>query len=176
MVDGVFRFTTSYRFADFPVNEVRHFTVDPTTARVRDDDTGLDVESFGLGKLATLLLALRTPIWLSLKDAGLIALQIPALFQLTRNGCRLYAGGTFRPEETGVTVVCDGRQTIPPLGATINLKTGEVTGIASVSAAALEKAKGVAKTLHAETIAARARIEAKVNAVCAYEQETDSLQ
>jgi len=107
--------------------DIRHsLSVDLATARVRDDETGGDVMSEGLGALTAKIFALRAPLSLTESDALSIALKIPAVVEKLRDGCTLFSGGVFHSQQIGVRPACDGHW-LEWTGLEIDLNTGHAT-------------------------------------------------
>jgi hypothetical protein len=118
-------FSVQHRSSVRPSDSGRGLSVNLRTARVRDDETGRQMMSAGLGALTSKILERRAPIWLSDEDAISIAFQIPSVAAGVRGGCRLWAGGAFRSEETQVGLSCGGRQAEGATVVAVNLRTGK---------------------------------------------------
>ena len=120
------QFTATRVSSARPTESGRMLTVDLAAARVRDDETGLDIISTGLGSLTAKLIDLRTPLWLSDEDAISIALLVPRISRRLQDGCIVVGGGAPRANQTIFGVSCAGR-TIEGLSLYIDLRTGQPT-------------------------------------------------
>jgi hypothetical protein len=106
------------------------FTVDTTTAHVRNDQAGVDIFSPELGFLASRMLALRAPPLLSAEDVVKIALQLPVIAALLADACfEAESDGTGAAEEAYVAIAstCSSRASPPGPLVSVNTRTGVAT-------------------------------------------------
>jgi hypothetical protein len=99
--------------------------VDLGAARVRDDETGQEVFSEGLGSLASLIVGIRAPLLLSDEDVLSITLRVPGIAARLGDGCKLTTGGAFLSNEALVGVLCGGRN-VEGTAMAVDLQTGQI--------------------------------------------------
>jgi hypothetical protein len=117
-------FTALNRPSLRPLQSARLLTVNLSTAQVRDDETGMNLTSAGLGALAAKIVALRAPLLLTDEEAISIALSVPSIAEKIPEGCRLSGGGAYNSNEVVAGLNCEGHSN--DWSVTINLSTGEV--------------------------------------------------
>ncbi len=161
------QFTAEQRSTAHAEETGRLLTINRSTVQVRDDETGMNLMSAGVGELIAKLMVLRTPPWLTDEDAVLIALQVPAVAARVPDKCRLYAGGAFNSDEVEAGATCDGR----PVGGaiTINLRTGEVRDAESQKTMASPKSEQLTHQILDDESKRRSELLKEVEAVCAPE-------
>jgi hypothetical protein len=142
-----------------------NLSVDLATARVRDDETGLDVMSEGLGSLTAKMFALREPLLLTDEDAVSIALQVPAVVAQLRDGCTLSAGGAFRSDQAQVGLACGGHYTAGTTVA-VNLETGRTSDANTGKALESAESARLAQQLLERIKRRRAELRKEVDAHC----------
>jgi hypothetical protein len=106
------------------------FTVDVSTAHVRDDSNGVDAYSSELGQLASDFVALRMPTVLSREDVGEIALATPRFAEYLNDRCiaaQPYYTVTADEAEVGIVNSCSQVQIPGGLVVYVNVRTGIVT-------------------------------------------------
>jgi hypothetical protein len=112
-----------------PVSTDWFLTVDPSTASVHDDKTGMDIVSPGLAALASRMLILRLPSLLSDFDALEIAREVPKVKAHAAEPCSVvYVGGPLSWDKIFVTVQthCEGSAEVRNLSVEIDASTGAV--------------------------------------------------
>ena len=117
-------FTALNHLSSEPLEIDGFLTVDLSTAEVRDNQTGMNVSSAGLGALRAKVIALREPVILTDEEAMSIALSTPSVAVRIPKGCVLSGGGAYYPDQVVAGVACkDGSN---HWAIEINLKTGEI--------------------------------------------------
>lgn len=158
-------FTASRSSSARPVKSGRMLTVDPAAARVRDDETGLDVISAGLGTLTARLIELRAPLWLTDEDALSIALLVPRIATRLRDGCRVEGGGAPRSNQTLFAVSCVGNNVEGSI-VSINLQTGESTDPDTGKPLGSDEAARVSRERLAQIQERRTELHREVETLC----------
>ena len=116
-------FLLVYRSGSLRLESSLLLYVDPRTGHVRDERTGEEVASAGLGDLLKKLSLLRSPPILSASDAVSIALRIePFQAIVSRQNCILFAWNDITPAEAQIAAACDGKYAGP--GISVNLQDG----------------------------------------------------
>ena len=108
----------------------RFLSIDRSTARVHDDETGMDVVSPSLASLELKMLTLHLPSLLTEADAMEIAQQIPEVRAQALKPCSVFSvGGPLSWEDIYVTVQshCEGANDTSSILVAVNPKTGSVT-------------------------------------------------
>ena len=159
-------FNANYHSLNQPADSGRLLSVDRNTAGVRDDETGEDLSSVGLGSLTSKISALRAPAWLTDQDTLSIAQLIPAAAQGIRNGCRFWTGGAFRAQEALVSLSCDGKQAEGATVIAVNLRTGQTTNADTGKVFESAESKGLASQLLAERERKLMDLRKEVDATC----------
>ncbi len=165
-LENTMHFTATRVSSTPPVESGRMLTVFLDEARVRDDETGADVMSAGVGLLGSKLLALRDPAWLNDQEAASIALAVPQIAGNLRDGCKLYAGGASYSHGALMGVACKDA-TIVNSNVLVNLQTGAVTDPASGKSLDSAESRKVAERLLNEKMARRSELQKDVEAACA---------
>ena len=126
------RFSTEQRLPTRRTMTGGLYTVDITTAHVRDDYTGADVFSSELGSIASMMLTLRAPALLSTDDAIEVALQVPAIMARLTDAClEVTSNGMGAGEEAflGIASSCSGNVVSGGPLAAVDLRTGAITDL-----------------------------------------------
>jgi len=113
-----------------PTTTGRYLTVDPSTARVHDDEAGMEVVSPSLTSLASKMLILHLPLLLSDFDALEIARAIPEIRAEETKPCSTFQlDGPLSWEDIYVAVVshCEGSSETSSILVGVNPETGVVT-------------------------------------------------
>ena len=124
------RFHARLRAQDPPMVAERFLTIDRSTARVHDDETGVEVVTASLATLASKMLILHLPSILSEADALEIARQIPEVRAQALKPCSVFSvGGPLSWENilVGVQSHCEGAPDESHLVVAIDPRTGAVT-------------------------------------------------
>jgi hypothetical protein len=159
-------FNANHHSPSQPADSGRILSVDRNTAWVRDDETGEDLMSAGLGSLTSKIFALRAPAWLTDEDAISIARQIPAAAQGIRNGCRFWTSGAFRAQEAIVGLSCNGKQVEGATVVAVNLRTGQTTNADTGKVLESSDSKRLASQLLAERERQQKDLRKEVDATC----------
>ena len=164
--EGVLHFTAIRSLISKPVEVGRLLTVSLTEARVRDEETGLDVMSSAVGDLTAKLLELREPVWISDEEAALVALVLPSTEASLKNGCKLSAGmGVPYSHQTLISVVCkDGAERGSNM--VVNLETGMVTDPNTRNRLDTDATRRIARQLLSNAQERRTDLQKVVAAVC----------
>jgi hypothetical protein len=164
--DGRLDFVATLRWLDRAAEAGRLLSVSLSTARVRDNQTGLDLASESLGALISKIGAVRSPGWLTAEDAISVASQIPALASRAHGECRLWSGGAFWPDETQVSVSCGGRmvEDAPVIG--VNIETGQTTNVRTGEAIESPEVLRVARELLALRERRKATLHEEIETLC----------
>ncbi len=126
ILEKTMNFTATRESSLAPAQSGRMLTVYLDEARVRDDESGTDIMSAGVGILTSKLLELRTPEWMSDEDAAWVALAVPQVAKEIGEGCKLYVGGVFYSHESLMGVACKNA-TLSKTNVLVNIQTGSVT-------------------------------------------------
>jgi hypothetical protein len=149
-----------------PLELGRMLTVFLTEARVRDDETGMDLVSAGVSNLASKLIELRSPAWLSDQDVASIAIVIPRIATNLRDGCKVNAGGLpSYSHETTAGVSCKDVP-IRESSILINLQTGMVTDPDTGKSLNTAESEKIARQGLDEKNAHRIKLQKEVNDSC----------
>jgi hypothetical protein len=124
--EGIMHFMARRASSSRPVESGRMLTVYLNEARVRDEETGVDVISASVGDLGAKLLELRAPIQLNDEEAASIALADPRVVTNLNEECRLDVGGAFYAQDALMGVSCKNRSIRESI-VLVNLETGTVT-------------------------------------------------
>ena len=124
-METTIQFTATRHSNISPTESGRMLTINLASALVRDDQTGLNIMSGGLGALTNKLLGLRSPLLLSDEDSLVVALLIPRVATNLRGGCRLSTGGAFYSQQSLLGVSCGGKN-IRDSNILVDLRNGEV--------------------------------------------------
>jgi hypothetical protein len=106
------------------------FSVELSSGRVRDDETGMEVVSPELASVRANMLTVRFPPRLSVDAAVAIALQTPLVAHQVSGDClRIMASGSGTPNDlyVGILSECPNRTGVSGPIAAVNLETGTVT-------------------------------------------------
>jgi len=160
------RFNATHRWLSRPFDSVRLLTVDRDMAWVRDDETGENVMSEGLGALTSKLFAVRVPAWLTDEDTLAIAQQIPAAALGIREGCRLTVGGAFRTEDALVGLACNGSAVQGTTVVAVNLRTGKTTNADTGKVLESPESRRIAIEFLAERERKLADLRKEVDGIC----------
>jgi hypothetical protein len=168
-VDGILAemfFTATRSSKTRPTETVRTLAVDLSTATVRDDETGLNIASGGLGGLASKMIELRAPVWLTDEDAAAIALLIPHMQEALQVGCKAYTGGVFHPREAVIGISCPGPPTPKATYATVNLQSGDVTNTDTGKSIPTPESAHLASDLLSSKSKRRNELQKELEAAC----------
>jgi hypothetical protein len=162
---GAMRFTAQHSIGARPATSGRMLTVNLATARIRDDQVGMDVMSESLGSLTSKIVELRKPLWLSDEDAVSIVSIIPTVASRLRDGCKLATGGAFRSTEAIVGLSCEG-QNADGGSVAVNLQTGAVTD--ADTGKVLESSEGarITRRLIDSIQQRRSELQAEISSAC----------
>lgn len=163
-VPGALYFMAGRSDTDRPIESGRMLTVDLSTARVRNDYTGQDIISEGLGRLASKIVALRAPRLLSDEDALSIALLIPSVAARLKPGCLLKNGGVSRSREAIIGLECEGRDVGQAIS--VDLLTGQAKEANSGKILESSKAKEAARSLLDKFDEQQSQLRKEVDAAC----------
>jgi hypothetical protein len=129
-----FGHTIRYLFRDRLTDEqtviAEWLSVDLASARVRNDNTGMDVASSKLCLIASKMLAVRAPALLSAQDVARIAREVPAIAERISNGCSelvIDGDGTALETYVGLRSWCAGASKSIGVLVSVNRRTGIVT-------------------------------------------------
>lgn len=163
--EGIMHFTASLISSTRPVHSGRMMTVFLADARVRDEETGVDVMSAAVGDLSAKLLELRAPVWLSDEDAASVAMTVPRVSTNLREGCKLDTGGAFYSHETLLGVSCKD-SSVRESGVLVNLETGAVTDPDTRKSLETDQTQRIARELLSDSQKRRAELQKAVELVC----------
>jgi len=159
-------FTATRRSTSRPVETGRLLTVFLREARVRDDETGIDVTSAKVGNLVAKFVQLRNPMWLSDEEATSVALTVPRVAANLQNGCNLYGGGAFYSHGALMGVFCKDRGVIRESNVLVDLQTGAVVDPDTGQSLDSAESQRVARQLLARIQARHAELQKEVDAAC----------
>lgn len=163
--EGAMQFTASRSSRTRPTETGRMLTVDLGRAQVRDDETGLNIMSSGLGSLTSKLLELRNPLWLNDEDAISIALLLPDVAQNLRTGCKVEGGGAETSTRVVFAVHCAGRN-VEGTTVAIDLRTGEATNLDSGKPLQSPEATSLAQERLARIMTRSTELKKEVASAC----------
>lgn len=163
---GRLEFNATFRELARPATAARSISVDLTTGRTRDNETGQDLDSAGTGGLKSKILKLRNPPWLTDVDALSVALEIPELASRAKDPCRLWAGGAVSSTTTQVRLACDGRVSNDAPIVTVNLQTGQIVDGRTGKLLESPEARRVAQQLLADRERERMLVQKDLGEAC----------
>lgn len=164
-IESTMHFTGTRVSSTRPVESGRMLTVYLAQARVRDDQTGVDLMSAGVGNLSSKLLELRAPVWLSDEEAAFVALVVPRVASNLRDACKLNVGGAFYSREALMGVSCKDRG-IRESNVLVNLETGAVTDPDTGKSLESAETARVAHELLSNAQKRKAELQTGVEAAC----------
>jgi hypothetical protein len=154
-------FNVAQVYSRRPVEIRRMLTVYLTDARVRDDETGIEISSSAVGNYVSKLLELRFPGRLNESEAALIALSIPQVTEKLGNDCKLYMGGTYQYGKMLAGVACKNA-TINKIDIIVNLQTGVVTNPESGKSLSTPQSERIARQILDQIGAHRAKLQKEI--------------
>ncbi|HEX4810846.1 MAG TPA: hypothetical protein VH325_18050 [Bryobacteraceae bacterium] len=166
-------FGVAFRSSIRPIDFGLDLDVDLGSGRVRDDQTGQDLWSAGVGRLTSEIFALREPDVLTNEEALtlVLALKIPAFEMEINRGCRLRAPVLpFRSDEAEVGLACDDRSDENANPVIVNVETGRTIDEATGQVLGSEDSHRVAEGLFEAKRRARFEIRNKIEAACGLKQ------
>ncbi len=141
--------------------------VDPTTGHVRNEGSGEEIASSGLGALLAKVIALKYTPLLTDRDALSIALEVPALVAALRNrNCSVTVSSALTPEQTSIIPACKGRY-VDGAGVLVDLRNGVVSDAETGKAIDSPEVLGLARRHVAALLSARTRLRVQIDSDCA---------
>jgi hypothetical protein len=163
------RFSIERRVRKPPMELGGLFSVDVSTAHVREDGVGVDAYSSELGRLASDLVTLRMPPALSAEDVAEIALAVPLFAERMTDQCiaaQPYYAATADEAEVGIINYCTRAQVPGGPVAYVNVRTGAVTDPKTHTALSSPESKETARRLLDGIERRRTELQREVRAKC----------
>ena len=164
-VESTQLFLATYRSSSPPLETGRMLTVFLAEPRVRDDSTGMNVMSAGIGDLISRIVEIRQPAWLRPDEAARVAQVVLRITASLRDGCRLTGGGTFYSEAIPIVVSCQD-VAVPESQVLVNLRTGAVTDPNTGQSLESPESVRVARELLAQAQRRRDERQKEIESVC----------
>jgi hypothetical protein len=159
-------FIANHRSLDRAAETGRSLTVMLGAARVRDNETGMEIASGALGDLAAKMIALREPVELTDEEAISVAFRLPSLASKVGGQCKLSAGGAFWPDEAQVALSCGNQGSDSDPVVAVNIRTGKTSDARTGKPIQSAEAIRVAQELLAAHERKRAILQSDIDAVC----------